>query len=221
MLTPMNSVKSWLSRRLALGLVCCAVLGLPGAQAEPDRTTGPQGAAREKFDLPRAETNIASERRQLLRGLYDRLGKAEDQESAELIASAIEELWHRSGSATVDLLMSRAGILFAGKQTDTALLLLDSVIEIAPDYPEGWTRRAEILFYKKEIHKSLNDLRHALALDPSHYKAIQGLGLLMRELGDKKAALKAARAVLKVHPYLEDARQSEQELSREVEGQGI
>jgi len=43
----------------------------------------------------------------------------------------------------------------------------------------------------------------------------------MQELGDKKAALKAFRHALSVNPHLEDARQSERELSREVEGQGI
>ncbi|MFQ5625996.1 MAG: tetratricopeptide repeat protein, partial [Methyloligellaceae bacterium] len=132
-----------------------------------------------------------------------------------------EQLWLRSGSDTIDLLMSRVGILIEGEKYDSALKILNSVIELAPDYPEGWSRRAEIFFVKKEIRKSLDDLRHALALDPSHYKAIQGLGLLMRELGDNKAALQAVRKVLKVHPYLEDARQAEQELAREVEGQGI
>ena len=45
--------------------------------------------------------------------------------------------------------------------------------------------------------------------------------MLMQELGDKKAALKAFRHALKVHPNLEELRQAEQELAREVEGQGI
>ena len=209
-------------RRVTLAALCCVVLGLPGAHAEPGRTTGPdRTAAREKFKLPRTEANTTAERRKLLAELYHRLARAENHENAVFIASAIEQLWRHSGSATIDLLMSRAGILIEGKQFDSALELLGSVIELAPDYPEGWTRRAEIFFFKREIRKSLDDLRHALALDPSHYKAIQGLGILMRELGDKKAALEAARKVLKVHPYLEDARRSEQELSREVEGQGI
>jgi len=217
----MIRAKSWLLRRAALAALCCAVLGLPGAQAEPGSATGPQAAVPERPLLPNAEANTAAARRELLGELYHRLREAENQDSAELIASAIEQLWLRSGSDTIDLLMSRAGILIAGERFDTALRILNSVVELAPDYPEGWSRRAEIFFVKKEIRKSLDDLRHVLALDPSHYKAIQGLGLLMREVGDDKAALQAIRKVLKVHPYLEDARQAEQELSREVEGQGI
>ncbi len=208
-------------RRVALTLFCCAVLGLPAARAEPERGTGPQTAARAQLKPPRLEASKAAQRRKLLADLYHRLARAENSESAALIAAAIEQLWRHSGSATIDLLMSRAGILIEGERFDTALALLGSVIELAPDYPEGWTRRAEIYFVKQEIRKSLDDLRHALALDPSHYKAIQGLGLLMHELGDKKAALQTMRKVLQVHPWLEDARQLEQELSREVEGQGI
>ena len=219
MFAHMTRVISRLLRRTALAALCCAVLGLPGAQAEPGSRIGPQDAVPERPRLP--DANLAAARSELLRELYQRLREAESYESAELIASAIEQLWRRSGSDTIDLLMSRVGILIESKKLDTALRILDFVIELAPDYPEGWTRRAEIFFVKKEIRKSLDDLRQALTLDPSHYKAIQGLGLLMRELGDNKAALKAARKVLKVHPYLEDALQDEQELSREVEGQGI
>lgn len=221
MLTPMICTHKRVLRQAAFTLLCCVALGLPGARAEPGRATGPQDAARQNLKLPGAEANTAAERRKLLADLYHRLSRAENPENAAIIAAAIEQLWRHSGSATIDLLMSRAGVLIAGKRFDTALALLGSVIELAPDYPEGWTRRAEVFFVKKEIRKSLDDLRHALALDPSHYKAIQGLGLLMREAGDKKSALQAIRKVLKVHPWLEDARQTEQELSRQVEGQGI
>jgi tetratricopeptide (TPR) repeat protein len=117
--------------------------------------------------------------------------------------------------------MNRAGVLMRDKDQDVALKILNSVIEMAPSYTEGWSRRAALYFVKKDFAKSLDDLRHALALDPKHFKAIQGLGMLMQELGDKKAALKAFRHALKVHPNLEELRQAEQELAREVEGQGI
>lgn len=221
MLMPMICAKSRLFRRLALGLLCCGALSLPAAQAEPGDGTGPRAAAPERFRLPGDEASTLAERRQLLGELYDRLGKAENPDSARIIASAIENLWLLSGSDTVDLLMSRAGILMQGEQSETALKILSSVIELAPGYSEAWARRAAIYFNRKDFRKSLDDLRHALALDPSHYRAIQGLGRLMRELGDKEAALLAIRKALKIHPHLEDARRAEQELTREVEGQGI
>lgn len=179
-------------------------------QAIPDEAYLPQ-------DLP---DNIG-DKKKLLQDLYDQLSKAPGAEDAEVVTSAIERLWMRSGSDTVDLLMDRTSRLMEDKKYDIALDILDSVIELEPEYPEVWTRRAAVLFAERKFEQSLESLRHALALDPSHYKAIEGLGLLMQELGDKESALKAYRNLLKVHPHLEDALQTVKELSREVEGQGI
>jgi len=171
--------------------------------------------------LPKNLPDSIGDKKKLLSDLYVQLGKSPGEEDAKVVTEAIERLWMRSGSDTVDLLMARTGKLMQDKKYDVALDILDSVIELEPEYPEVWTRRAAAQFAKKHFEQSLESLRHALALDPSHYKAIEGLGLLMQELGDKESALKAYRRVLKVHPHLEDALQAVKELSREVEGQGI
>ncbi|MFQ5626558.1 MAG: hypothetical protein ACE5FM_07895, partial [Methyloligellaceae bacterium] len=68
----MIRARSWLLHRAALAALCCAVLGLPGAQAEPGSATGPQTAAPERPLLPKAEANTAAERRELLGELYHR-----------------------------------------------------------------------------------------------------------------------------------------------------
>lgn len=221
MLTPMICAYSRTARGALIALLCGFFLTLPlSVQAELGKSAQPQKIPKE-FLLPKQEPNGVADRKELLSELYQRLSKSEDADSAVIVASAIEKLWRRSGSDTVDLLMNRVGKLMAGKDLDVALQILNSVIEIAPDYSEGWNRRAAVFFVQKDFGKSLENLRHALALDPSHYKAIQGLGLIMQELGDKRAALKAFRHALKVYPHMDDVRQTEQELAREVEGQGI
>lgn len=187
----------------------------------PENAPDPGSGAPEGPLLPKNAPNDAASRQELLDELYDRLSKTRDEGEAKIVASAIEKLWQRSGSDTVDLLMDRTAKLMQEEDFDLALQILDSVVEIAPEYPEAWTRRAAAHFVKKDFGKSLGDLRHALALDPQHYKAIQGLGLLMQEMGEKKAALRAFRELLRVHPHLDEAVQAVRELSREVEGQGI
>lgn len=205
----------------ALAFLCGAALMLPVlANDEPGTTLQPQKIP-ERLLLPREEPDAAADRKEILGDLYQRLSESRDAESARVVTSAIEQLWQRSGSDTVDLLMGRADKLIEVKDLDIAMQILDSIVEIAPAYSEGWNKRAFVLFGKKEFGEALENLRRALAIDPSHYKAIQGLGFIMLELGDKKAALRAFRHVLKVHPHLEDAQQSEKELAREVEGQGI
>ena len=196
-----------------------AATGFAQTAEEPLRK--PQDKLEQKDLLLKEVPNAAKDRKGLLKDLYTRLSRSKDDQSSKVVATAIERLWLHSGSDTVDLLMSRVGDLMAKEEFDVALQILDSVVEIAPDFPEGWNRRAAVHFRKKDYGKSLENLRHALAIDPSHYKAIQGLGLLMQEMGEKEAALRAYREALKVHPHLDDVRQSEKELAREVEGQGI
>ena len=167
------------------------------------------------------EKEAQANRSQVLASLYERLGQAENAENAAPIARTIEELWLTSGSDTVDVLMSRVFTLVQGKNYGQAIEILDSITSIAPDFAEGWNQRATVYFLKRDYDRSLKDLRQVLALDSSHFKAINGLALILQELGDKSAALKAYRKALEVHPHLGGASQAIKELEREVEGQGI
>jgi tetratricopeptide (TPR) repeat protein len=161
------------------------------------------------------------ERDRVLADQYALLATAEDESTAKAIADGIERVWLHSGSPTVDLLFGRAMKAVQAKDYDLALKLFDNVVEQAPDFTEGWNRRAFVHFQKNELALALGDLRRALALDHNHFKALDGLSQLLREIGQKKAALEVMRRLYEVHPYWPGAVQVLEELSREVEGQGI
>jgi tetratricopeptide (TPR) repeat protein len=163
----------------------------------------------------------AAERDRALGDLYALLATAEDENAAKAIAEGIERIWHHSGSPTVDLLMGRAMKSIGAKKLDRALEFLDNVVEQAPDFTEGWSRRAYVHFQRNDVGNALGDLRRALALDPNHFKSLDGLAQILREIGQKKAALEVFRHLDDVHPYWQGVRQAIDELSREVEGQGI
>src|SRR3954447_7681175 len=87
----------------------------------------------------------------LLEDLYAHLATAADEESAERISQAVERIWLTSGSDTVNILMERALRAANAKQSELALKLLDAVVELAPDYPEGWNRRAYVYYTENEF----------------------------------------------------------------------
>jgi tetratricopeptide (TPR) repeat protein len=163
----------------------------------------------------------AAERDRALGDLYALLATAEDENAAKAIAEGIQRIWVHSGSPTVDLLLGRAMKSIGEKKLDRALKFLDHVVEQAPDFTEGWSRRAYVHFQRNELAYALGDLRRALALDPNHFKSLDGLAQILREVGQKKAALEVLRRLEDVHPYWQGTRQAIGELSREVEGQGI
>ena len=163
----------------------------------------------------------AAERDKALNDLYALLATAEDENAAKAIAEGIERVWVHSGSPTVDLLLGRAMKAVGEKNMDRALKLLDNVVEQAPDFTEGWSRRAYVYFQRNQVGQALGDLRRALALDPNHFKALDGLAQVLREIGHKKAALEVFRHLHEVHPYWPGTDRAIDELTREVEGQGI
>ena len=197
-------------------MVPAAGLGASALAQQPARS-GAGPTAPKTPSLPKTP----AEREKMLSDLYAHLATSGDEDSAKAVAEAIERVWVNSGSDTVDVLMERAMKVVGDKNYDLALKLLDHVVALAPDFTEGWNRRAYVHYMKSEVDLALGDLRRTLALDPNHFKALDGLGQILREIGQKRPALKAFKQLLDVHPYWSGAQDAVDELEREVEGQGI
>jgi tetratricopeptide (TPR) repeat protein len=163
----------------------------------------------------------ADEKSKLLADLYAHLAAADSAETAKKVQATIERLWGYSGSDTVALLMQRAAKALGAKNNDLALKFMDYVVLLAPDYAEGFNRRAFIHFSRNDMASAVGDLRRALALEPNHFKALDGLAQIWRQMGNSKGALSVVKQLLEVHPYWEGAAKMAEELAREVDGQGI
>lgn len=192
----------------------------PEAKPAPDKKDDKAGAKKGPLAAPKVP-ETAAEKARLLGELYAHLATAEDAATAGRIASSIEALWAHSGSDTVNLLMQRAAIAAAKSNNEVALKLLDYVIELAPDFAEGFNRRAYLHFAMNDAEKAVGDLRRAIALEPFHFKALEGLAQIWRETGNKRGAYHVLRQLLDIHPHAAGARQSLDELAKDVEGQGI
>jgi tetratricopeptide (TPR) repeat protein len=191
----------------------------PGDTAGDDTAGAKAKAAADPLKRPLPET--AEQRTRMLEDLYALLATAEDEQAATPLTQAIARIWLHSGSDTIDALMKRALASVQAKKYPLARRLLDAVVEIAPDYAEGWSSRGHVHYLENDVERALGDLRRAIALDPNHFKALDGLGTIFREIGQKRAALKAYEQLLSVHPYWSGARQAHDDLKRDVDGQGI
>ncbi len=187
--------------------------------APPDLAQEPE--ARKERQPGSTTPDSPRKRAKKLQDLYALLATALDTEAASKAAQAIERIWLTPGSDTVSILMERAVNAANEKRLDLAVKLLDTVVELAPDYAEGWNRRAYVHYLRNDVGSAMGDLRRVLALDPSHFKALDGLAQILKEMGDKKSAYTVYKKLIEVHPFLQPAEQAIQELGREVEGQGI
>ena len=203
-----------------LRLLAAITLALPGMIAHGWAQDTPPSAEK-RSTLSPAPPKTPAERDTVLSDLYAMLASSEDELAAKSVAESIERVWVHSGSPTVDLLFGRAMQAVAEKDYDKALRFMDAVVEQAPDFTEAWSQRAFVHFQLNDVRQALGDLRRTLALDPNHFKALDGLAQVLREIGEKRAALEVMRRLADVHPYWAGTEQAIEELSREVEGQGI
>ncbi len=153
--------------------------------------------------------------------MYKQLAEASSDASAELIAAALEKFWRQSGSDTADLLLERATLAFQTQDQELATKLLSSLTSISPDFAEGWHQLATVHFLRQDYNSAMRELQQVLILDPKHFKALEGVAIILRETGKNRAALEMIRRVLKIYPRMKSAIQAEAELAREVEGQDI
>jgi tetratricopeptide (TPR) repeat protein len=197
-------------------LVLAAPLAGPVERAQAQAQVPPPGAA--EPDKPR---EAKPDRGKSIDFLFEALKAAPDAETAKLVENRIWALWLASGSDTADLLMSRVKQAADEKDTDLAIRLLDSIIDLKPDYAEAWNRRATMYFTKKDFGHALADIAQALAREPRHFGALTGLGMILQEIGDDKRALEAFRRALEIDPHLEKIPEFVKALTDKVEGRAI
>lgn len=160
-------------------------------------------------------------REAILDKLFAELAAAETEEKGRALERAIQGVWLNSGSASVDLLTERGLDALAEDNIDRAYFYFDEVVTLAPDYAEGWHRRAAIHYLREDYSAALRDIEQTLRLEPRHYEALAGLGVILEDLGDRKGALDAYRRALALNPWLVNGKERIAPLELEVEGRGI
>jgi tetratricopeptide (TPR) repeat protein len=173
-----------------------------GRQAAPGEAEGPAKSKPEQLDE-----------------LFARLKSEKDPDAAKRTEASILKLWLQSGSDTVDLLMGWSLQAMADKDYPLALDYLDRITVMKPDYAEGWNKRATVYFLLEDYPHSIADIQKTLALEPRHFGALSGLGIILDSLGEKQRAKEAFQKALDVDPGLDKVREALDKLRKETERQ--
>ena len=142
------------------------------------------------------------------------------QEAAE-VDQRIWLLWLHSDVKAVNRLMAQGVIAMQRGALDRALDRFDEITRRAPDFAEGWNKRATILYVMGRHRESVADVQQVLNLEPRHYGALSGLGLILVALGREEDALKWLRRALELNPYLDGIRVLADDLGERLKGKRI
>lgn len=140
---------------------------------------------------------------------------------AKRLADEIALRWEQSGSPAMDLLLKRAQDALARGDLALAADHLTALTDHAPDFAEGWHQRASVYFQMERPGLALHDLERALALNPNHFRALYGLGVIMEQLDRPKLALEAYQLALAIYPHYEEAQQAIDRLGAQAMGRTL
>jgi tetratricopeptide (TPR) repeat protein len=160
-------------------------------------------------------------RRQILEALFVRLRNAGDPGEAQRIAASIERVWLQSDSETANLLMQRATVSMQAQQYPLALSLFDKLVALEPDWAEAWNQRATTRFLAGDTDGAMADINQVIKLEPRHFGALAGMGMILQGAGLDKSALEIFKKALGIYPLAPDMQKLVEKLTRGVEGQNI
>jgi Flp pilus assembly protein TadD len=141
-----------------------------------------------------------------------------EQQGADQIERQIMQEWSKSGSAAMDLLLRRGREAMEEENWEAAIDHLSALTDHAPDFAEGWNARATAFFNTGRWGLAVADIRRTLALNPDHFEAMTGLGIIFAELGDRNAALAVYRQLVQINPHREQVNDALDRLERKVGG---
>ena len=189
--------------RISLALAMAVLLAPLPASAAAAVADEPPAAAGQ----PPSSTARAAE----LDSLFAALKAVTEEADARLVEARIQALWLDSGDAEVNRLMEYAIAAVNARAYTLAIGYLDSIVLRKPDYAEGWNKRATVYwlmgaFDRAFYTRSLADISRTLQLEPRHWGALAGRGMILQDLGKDDEAVAAYRQALAIDPHREDVR---------------
>ena len=132
--------------------------------------------------------------------LFEQLREAPNDEQAAQVESTIWQRWVHHDNARVSEQFVRGVYLLEQRDFPAAIEQFSLVLKIAPQFSEAWNKRATTYFLMDEFTASVADIERTLSLEPRHFGALSGLGLIFLSNGKLQEALAAFEKVLVIYP---------------------
>jgi tetratricopeptide (TPR) repeat protein len=156
-----------------------------------------------------------------LDGLFERLRNTADAGEASNLETRIWRIWLRSSKPQVNALMEGGIRRMDGGELAKARDVFAEITRLAPKFAEGWNKLATVNFLLRDYNASALDIARTLRLEPRHFGALSGLGLVNMALDRPGRALKSFRAALKIHPHMQGVRSNILRLKKRLKEEEI
>jgi len=148
---------------------------------------------------------LANQKDVRLDTLFVRLHDAKNWAEARPVEGRIWSIWLESEDEQLDTIMKQGILAMNARDYSSALEAFNAIISAAPDFAEGWNKRATLYWLMGELQKSIDDIKRTLALEPRHFGALSGLGMIRKKQERPADAIQAYERALAIYPTMPNA----------------
>ena len=140
--------------------------------------------------------------------LFMKLHEAANEVQSWPLEQQIWEIWLEHDNPSNYNLMMTGIAQMNSNNLRGAVATFTRLIELAPDYAEAWNKRATLHYLLGNHETSKADIEEVLKLEPYHFGALSGLGLVNLAQNNLLGARTAFNSALEVHPNMEGVKQN-------------
>ena len=149
----------------------------------------------------------SKDRNAKLNQLFEQLTKNNNVSIVLEIEMKIWNIWstHPTQEKLTQSLAKGSDLMSKG-ELEPAYKIFSTIVNSAPDWAEGWNKRATVLYLMGRYQDSLNDINEVLKRESRHFGALSGQGLVQIKIKNYEKAIKSYQAAQKIYPSIMSAK---------------
>jgi tetratricopeptide (TPR) repeat protein len=136
--------------------------------------------------------------------LFAALAAAKSDAEARTVEERIWAFWRSFADAQSRELLDESRQAQLRFDYDEALIYLKALVKHAPQFAEGWNQLGYVYFLAGKYDESLKTIAHVLELEPMHYAALAGEGIILYQEGKIDEAQAPLKRALAIDPWLKE-----------------
>ena len=145
--------------------------------------------------------SLADQNDPRLNNLFEKLYETENQEEIRDLISDIWNIWYEVEDSKVIEYFKKGIQAMNVRNYPLAIRSFDNLIEEDPNFAEGWNKRATVHFMMGNFDESMKDIIKTLELEPRHFGALDGMGLIFIHKGQFQQAIDVYDKMLEIFPF--------------------
>ena len=136
-----------------------------------------------------------------LNNLFKKLNETENQDEIRDLISDIWNIWYEVDDPKVIEYFEKGIQAMNLRNYPLAIRFFNNLIEEEPNFAEGWNKRATVHFMMGNFDQSMQDIIKTLELEPRHFGALDGMGLIIIHQGQFQQAIDVYDKMLEIFPF--------------------